>query len=155
MLRSGPDNDTANPATEQATATPITAVKPRSGCCNSQPTNVLKPIAVPSSPLIMANKAMHSANIGVFITCKASNAMAMADSPVPMAPNRIIIRLRSWRSASVPPNGSSNSPIADSKATMMPAMNSEPDSCRAKSGMTNVRRLTADTSVVSAANHSR
>ena len=137
MLRSGPDNDTANPATEQATATPITAVKPRSGCCNSQPTNVLKPIAVPSSPLIMANKAMHSANIGVFITCKASNAMAMADSPVPMAPNRIIIRLRSWRSASVP------------------AMNSEPDSCRAKSGMTNVRRLTAGTSVVSAANHSR
>ena len=38
MLRSGPANDMANPATEQATATPITAVKPRSGCCNSQPT---------------------------------------------------------------------------------------------------------------------
>ena len=35
MLRSGPANDMANPATEQATATPITAVKPRSGCCNS------------------------------------------------------------------------------------------------------------------------
>lgn len=49
----------------------------------------------PSSPFIMANRAMHSANIGVFITREASNAMAVADSPVPMMPSRIIIRLRS------------------------------------------------------------
>ena len=50
MLRSGPANDMANPATEQATATPITAVKPRSGCCNSQPT--IAGHAAPSMPTV-------------------------------------------------------------------------------------------------------
>lgn len=49
MLRSGPANDTANPATEQTTATAITAVKPRSGCCNSQPAiaSMLRPVCRP------------------------------------------------------------------------------------------------------------
>ena len=55
MLRSGPANDTANPATEQTTATAITAVKPRSGCCNSQPT--IAGHAAPSMPTVVSNTA--------------------------------------------------------------------------------------------------
>ena len=38
MLRSGPANDTANPATEQTTATAITAVDRDLAVANSQPT---------------------------------------------------------------------------------------------------------------------
>ena len=109
----------------------------------------------PSSPFMTAKAMTSAANRPAVIARAPSSAVAARDRARPITPRPIIMRLRSWRSVRVPPIGIRTRPIADSMVTIRPATKAEPDSCSAISGMTNARRLTATTSLVSAANQRR